>query len=149
MKFLCTPELGRLAKWLRAVGYDAVSVTEKIKIPELLALATASDRTVLTRLKRLRHHQGTPVVYIESDHVGHQIKEVKRALGIRIKEQHLFKRCLLCNVPVEPITKQKVRRKVPPYVFETQQTFSICPSCRRIYWAATHYERAKHFVGLS
>ena len=149
MKFLCTPELGRLAKWLRAIGYDASAVSGKIHIPELLALATVEKRAILTRLKRLRHHQGTPVVYIESDQVRQQMEEVKRSLGVRPTERHLFERCILCNVEVKPIAKGKVRRRVPPYVFETQSSFSVCPSCRRIYWAATHYERAKAFVGLS
>ena len=149
MKFLCSPELGRLAKWLRAVGYDATFMTEAIEIPQLLALATVEDRTILTRLKKLRGHQGTPVIYIVSDRVENQIKEVKRSLRIRFSEGHLFTRCIVCNMPVKFIPKAKVRYKVPPYVFETQKCFSTCPSCKRVYWAATHYERAKHFVGLS
>lgn len=149
MKFLCSQELGRLAKWLRVVGYDAVSVSGKIRIPELLALATSENRTILTRLKRLQKHRGTPVVYIHSGQIREQIEEVKRSAGIRPTTQHLFERCILCNVSVKPILKEKVRQRVPPYVFETQDSFSVCPSCKRIYWAATHYERAKKFIGLS
>lgn len=149
MKFLCTPELGRLAKWLRAIGYDAVLVEGKVKVPELLALATAENRTILTRLNRLRHHKGTPVVFIASDRIKEQIKEVEHSVHIRPMAGHLFERCILCNVLVKPIAREKVRRRVPPYVFETQDSFSICPSCQRIYWAATHYKRAKEFVGLS
>ena len=148
MKFLCSQELGRLAKWLRVVGYDAASVTETLGIPQLLALATVEGRTILTRLKRLRGHQGTPVVYIASDRLKDQMKEI-RQLGIRLSGQKLFTRCIVCNIPVTPISKEKVRQKVPPYVFETQGGFSRCPSCKRVYWPATHYGRAKHFVGLS
>ena len=149
MKFLCTPELGRLAKWLRAIGYDATSVEGKVNIPGLLALATSEARTVLTRLKRLKGHRGTPVVYISSDRIKEQVEEVKHAVGVQPTVRHLFKRCLLCNVDVKPISKEKIKQRVPPYVFKTQNSFSVCPSCRRIYWAATHYDRAKEFVGLS
>ena len=78
MKFLCSPELGRLAKWLRAVGYDATFMTEAIKIPQLLALATVEDRTILTRLKKLRGHRGTPVVYIASDRLEDQMKAINQ-----------------------------------------------------------------------
>ena len=149
MKFLLTPELGRLAKWLRAIGYDAMSVEGKVKIPQLLALATSEDRMVLTRLKRLKGHKGTPVIYISCDRIKEQVEEVKRSAGVQPTVRHLFKRCLLCNIDVKPISKEKIKQQVPPYVFETQNSFSICPSCRRIYWAATHYDRAREFVGLS
>ena len=149
MKFLCTPELGRLAKWLRAIGYDAMSVEGKVNVPELLALATSEKRTVLTRLKRLKGHKGTPAIYITSDRVKEQVEEVKRSVGIQPTTKHFFKRCLLCNVEVSPIAKGRVEKRVPSYIFETQKSFSTCPSCRRIYWAATHYDRAKEFVGLS
>ena len=149
MKFLCTSELGRLAKWLRAIGYDAIYLEEKVKIPELLALATTEKRTILTRLKRLQGHKGTPVIVVASDRVKDQMGELKRALGIRPTKNRFFERCILCNVLVQPVSKEKVKGKVPPYVFETQTSFSRCPSCKRIYWAATHYGRAKAFVGLS
>jgi hypothetical protein len=42
---------------------------------------------------------------------------------------------------LEPIAKEKVEDKVPPYVFATQEKFSICGTCRRIYWPATHHQR--------
>jgi len=144
MKFLLTPELGKLAKWLRAIGYDAE--ISGGAIPDLLAKATAENRTVLTRLVRLRHHRGTPVVWIRSDQLKTQLQEIKTSCGIRLVQKKLFSRCVLCNAPVEEIAKEKVKGKVPPYVFKTMDRFSLCPRCRRIYWAATHWERASDFL---
>ena len=144
MKFLVTPELGKLTKWLRAIGYDA-EISEE-DIPDLLAKATAEDRTILTRLVRLRHHRGTPVVWIRSDQLKRQLQEIKTSCGVRLVQKKLFSRCILCNVPVEEIAKEKVKEKVPPHVFKTMNQFSRCPGCRRIYWAATHWERASDFL---
>lgn len=144
MKFLLTPELGKLAKWLRAVGYDAVTLQEGI--PHLLARAASEQRTILTRWAALRHHRGTPVVWIESDTLRTQLRALKRAGKIGLLKKKLFSRCLLCNVFVQGIEKEKVKGKVPPYVYRTQDIFLRCPSCKRVYWAATHRERALQFL---
>ena len=146
MKFLLTPELGRLARWLRATGYDA-AVFEG-ETPDLLARATFEKRILLTRRTGLRHHRGTPVVTLLSDHIREQLKEVSRSCRLRSLQKHLFTRCLLCNVPVEPIAKEKIKRRTPPYVFKTQKDFSHCPKCGRVYWAATHWERASNFLAV-
>ena len=144
MKFLLTPELGRLVKWLRAVGYDAEVF--KGRIPDLLAKATADGRIILTRHLALSGHRGTPVRLIRNDRFDAQLKELRRSCGIRVSMKQLFLRCLLCNVPVKRIAKEKAEGKVPPYVFRTQKDFSQCPSCKRFYWAATHWQRASKIL---
>lgn len=144
MKFLLTPELGRLAKWLRAIGHDAALFEGTL--PDLLAKATVEKRTVLSRQKALQGHKGTSVIWIQNDLLPKQLSELIKACPIRSLQKGLFTRCLLCNVPVEAIAKEEVKDKVPPYVFQTQKDFSYCPSCQRIYWAATHWQRARNFL---
>lgn len=144
MKFLLTPELGRLAKWLRALGHDADIF--KGKVPDLLAKATFEKRTVLTRWRALEGHRGTPVLSLKSDRVEGQLKELKRLRKVGLSEKSLFSRCLICNIWVKPIAKENVKTRVPPFVFKTQKDFSYCPSCGRVYWAATHWDRARHFL---
>jgi uncharacterized protein with PIN domain len=36
--------------------------------------------------------------------------------------------------------REAVKELVPPYVFETQNAFSQCAACGRIYWRATHVD---------
>jgi len=146
VKFLLTPELGRLARWLRAVGYDAEVL--RGRIPDLLAKATEDGRIILTRHLALRDHRGTPIRLVRSDRFDAQLKELRRSCGIRVSTKQLFLRCLLCNVPVKRIAKEKVKGKVPPYVFKTQNDFSQCPSCQRLYWAATHWEHASQILKM-
>jgi hypothetical protein len=32
-----------------------------------------------------------------------------------------------------------VKGEVPDYIYRVHHEFSRCPSCRKIYWAGTHY----------
>jgi hypothetical protein len=62
-------------------------------------------------------------------------------------EGALFTRCLVCNALVEEASAEEVEGRVPPYVLSTQERFARCPGCGRIYWAATHVEAAKRWLG--
>ena len=50
-----------------------------------------------------------------------------------------FTRCLDCNRPLEAVARDAVAGSVPPYVLDTAPRFHRCPSCRRLYWPATHH----------
>jgi uncharacterized protein with PIN domain len=77
---------------------------------------------------------------IRSDHFREQLKQVIEECGLDpLKDA--FTRCAECNTVLESLDKSAIENKVPPYVFATQEKFSFCPSCRRIYWPATHQER--------
>ena len=39
--------------------------------------------------------------------------------------------------------KEEVRGLVPPYVYRTQDKYMMCPSCGRVYWRGTHWERMR------
>jgi hypothetical protein len=68
--------------------------------------------------------------------------EVVRRCGLRIEDLRPFTRCLRCNEPTVPAAKAEIERQVPEYVWETQESFSRCPRCGRVYWRGTHTERA-------
>ncbi|MFQ5933708.1 MAG: Mut7-C RNAse domain-containing protein, partial [Dehalococcoidia bacterium] len=54
-----------------------------------------------------------------------------------------FSLCIECNESLVPTAKEEVHKEVPPYVFQTQTLFSRCPSCRKVYWQGTHWERMR------
>jgi uncharacterized protein with PIN domain len=62
-----------------------------------------------------------------------KILQITPALG------RMFTRCILCNEELADIEKEKVKGKVPEYVFKTQEEFITCPKCNRIYWQGTHW----------
>jgi uncharacterized protein with PIN domain len=61
-------------------------------------------------------------------------------------ERDLFSLCVICNCALEGIDKASVRGEVPPYVYDTNETFMRCPECMRIYWKGTHWRLAKEFL---
>lgn len=142
MKFILTKELGRLAKWLRILGFDTEYFREE-KISSLIITALRDNRIIITRNRRLSEKQPAKALYIKSEHIREQIEEVLKALNLRPDERAMFSRCTVCNVELRPMEKEKVKVKVPEYVFKTQNEFYTCLNCKRIYWQGTHWGNVK------
>lgn len=140
-RFLVTGESRRLARWLRLLGYDVVLAPSQPLSP-LVQRAVNEGRIVVTRSGQVSPSRLYRVVRLASQELEPQLRQLVRELGLAIDERRAFSRCDVCNVPVEPAEKAAIRGRVPPYVYETQTSFHRCPSCQRIYWAATHWERA-------
>ncbi len=137
MRFLADTMLGKLAKWLRILGYDVLYARD-LDDRALLALARAEGRTLLTRDEELaRRSRG---VLISSDDWREQLRELSQL--VRLERSGLFTRCLECNVPLEPVKREEVVDHVSAYLLASQAEFGRCPRCRRIYWKGTHFASA-------
>jgi uncharacterized protein with PIN domain len=139
LKFAVDRMLGKLAKWLRVMGYDVI-YGQHLSGPGLIRAARAEHRLILTRDRGLKKKQPPDYLFIESDHYREQVRQVIRACGLRPLD-HAFTRCLECNLVLEPRSKADVEKSVPPYVFATQEHFSWCPKCRRVFWPGTHHQK--------
>ena len=142
MKVLLTKELGKLAKWLRIMGFDA-DYFIKDNASSLIIKALKDGRIILTRNHRLIQARGIKILLIKNEKVKEQIGEVMRLLEIKPDPKAMFTRCILCNETLIDIEKEKVKTKVPEYVFNTQKDFVFCPKCNRIYWQGTHWGNVK------
>lgn len=132
--------LGRLAKWMRFIGCD-VEYYRMIGDSELVDLAQREERIILTRdtlLIKRRKAKGNSF-FVEGNSYKDQLKQVIRHFSIN-PSRDLFTRCVECNLILSNIEKEKAKDTIPEYVYMTQETFSVCPGCRRIYWSATHKE---------
>jgi len=143
MKFICDQMLGTLAKWLRIMGYDTIYGDGDDS--RLIKIAVDEKRVLLTRDKEL-HKRCPDSILIESTELGEQIKNVMNSLDLKIIMENTLTRCTVCNVPVEKISKEQVKGKVPAHAYETHDEFWICPECKRIYWIGTHWENMKNFM---
>jgi len=141
MKFILTRELGRLSKWLRILGYDTIYFTEENK-SRLVIYALREDRIILTRNRRISP-KGVRVLQIKNDSVREQISQVIKELNLSLDEDSMFSRCIICNEHLFEISKDKVKDKIPEYVFKTNEDFFTCPNCQRIYWQGTHWGNVK------
>lgn len=135
--------LGRLAKWLRLIGYDT-RYDNAAEDVTLLRIAQQEDRILLTRDRGLSRQRGVRAIWIESQELAAQIRQVQAAVGP--PADGALTRCAVCNARLEPIAKAGVEDRVPRYVFQTQEEFYHCPQCDRVYWAATHVERMRKMM---
>lgn len=142
IRFLVTEECGRLTRWLRLIGYDT-ALSPAQPLSRLYQQAYNEQRMVLTRNHRVQPGRLIRVIHLSSQTLEAQLRQLMSDVPMQLDPAHLFTRCDRCNVPLESIDKTAVQDRVPPYVYQTQQAFHTCPSCRRIYWAATHWERAQ------
>lgn len=136
MRFLADNMLGRLATWLRLLGYDTAYLP-RADDAELARVARVQDRILLTRDVELTRRRGLRYVLIESELIEGQLEQLARALDLTAQEA--FSRCAVCNILLEQVSKEDVRDAIPPYVFQTQDQFRRCPQCGRVYWRGTHW----------
>ena len=145
MKFAVDCMLGKLAKWLRILGFDAVFFPA-IADEELLRIAREERRVLLTRdtalLERVRDKDA---LFITSDDWRLQIEQVLDGKNLRSRCKP-YSRCLECNVRLKPISKARARNLVAPFVYETARAFSLCPGCGRVFWKGSHHEDMERMI---
>lgn len=139
-RFLADSMLGRLAKWLRILGYDTY-YERSYSRSAVEARLRAEDRTLLTRRREtLNRHGGG--VFIRSDHVHEQLRQVVQEKGLRVNSNASFQRCPVCNEVLRMTSPGSVKGRVPEYVLSRHGAcLRLCPACGRIYWRGTHPER--------
>ncbi|MBI2875951.1 MAG: Mut7-C RNAse domain-containing protein [Candidatus Tectomicrobia bacterium] len=147
MRFLTDPPLGKLARWLRVLGYDTLYYRQ-MDPRSMMARARKEDRVILTRatsLKKRLDATALPHLFVRSDHLGEQLREVIQAFSLPAQPGP-FSLCLVCNERLHQVAKEDVEGQVPDFVYETQPHFVRCPRCRRVYWPGTHRQRMEEKI---
>ncbi len=141
MKFLCDDNLGKLARYLRLMGFDTAFVTP-ISDAQLIALTLKEDRIVITRDLHLAERiEPDQVAVVDTDSPELQLKEILARFNPPIQRHQFFSRCLICNELCREISPEDIKDKVFPYILRTKSQFRQCPRCNRIYWQGSHYKR--------
>ena len=139
MKFVVDGMLGKLGRWLRFMGYDTVYFNTNKKML-LIRKAKQDGRIILTKDRKLSSENPEITVFLSGENTREQLSEVKKKLLLSPDPKKFFTICSLCNVKLEEKKKEEVEGLVPEYVYKTQDEFSQCPRCKRIYWKGTHWE---------
>ncbi len=145
LRFLVDVNVGRLAKWLRVMGYDTAFPREG-NDNDLVRMALLENRVLVTRDKgfRLRRavRQGQMrVAHVKDDDLCSQLRQLVRDLALEPDPEAGFSRCVRCNELLHPVQKENVASRLPPYVFQNHQNFMECSQCQRLYWRGTHWSR--------
>ena len=135
-RFLVDGTAGKLARWLRVLGFDADYVSE-CDAPAIARLARQSGRVVVSRSTEVTGRLGEASILLESENLRGQLEQVVDSVGPDACRP--FSRCNVCNRKLERVQKETVRGRVPEFVYATQDSFSSCPQCGRYFWHGTHY----------
>jgi uncharacterized protein with PIN domain len=145
MKFIADSMLGRLARWLRLLGYDTLYYKD-IDDSLLLRIAREEKRILLTRDTRLAKVRDLPefLLLYENDPL-EQLKKVIITFNLATSRGgvtpplSILSRCSLCNAVLSDASKEEARGVVPEYVYSTSDSFKKCSTCNRFYWKGTHH----------
>jgi uncharacterized protein len=142
MRFIVDHNVGKLARWLRLMGYDSVFFTGEDD-GQMVKQALAEGRIILTRdtgimKRRLVTTGRVSAILFSTEEPVKQMQQLFTAYNLKAQARP-FTLCMEDNTLLLAAPKEDVKDRVPPYVFKTQTQYSECPVCRRVYWRGTHY----------
>ncbi len=141
LKFAADSTLGKLAKWLRILGFDTTLDTEGSG--EIFSDHAVNGRIVLTRTGKIRKRfSDRKLVFITSNDPGMQLRQVIAKIGIRRSDLRPFLRCIRCNIAIVDVEPGDVYGQIPDYIHESYSQFKKCPQCYRVFWPGSHTLRA-------
>lgn len=145
MKFIVDAMLGRLARWLRILGYDTI-YDPNFSDDDLFFKAHQEKRILLTRDSELAHRMNPRYCCFITDHsVRDQLRQIIVTYQLNV-EDFLFSRCTLCNSSIEAIAKENSQGRVPEFVYNSTQEFYYCAHCDKIYWAGSHIKQVRELI---
>ena len=139
--FFVDAMLGKLARWLRILGYDTAyerNITDEAIADRVLK----EHRWLLTRDRYLVQRKAVRGCFtlIHSDFVADQLRQLHKELQIRLAiDKETICRCVVCNHILENILPSQAGPRIPPFVAKHYTHFTGCPNCGQLYWAGTHW----------
>ncbi len=145
MKFAVDCMLGKLARWLRILGFNSLYF-RSIQDGALLQKAREEDRILLTRDRDLFQRAGPErSLFISSDEWRLQLEQVLEFFDLK-DEVSVFSRCPECNHTLKILSRSRARNLAPLHVAETASGFSLCPGCSRVFWKGSHQKRMQGMI---
>lgn len=140
LKFVVDGHLGKLAAYLRLLGFDTLWSSDPSDA-QLAEVSAAQRRVLLTRDRGLlKRTEVTHGGLIHSKEPREQLSEVVARFDLR-RAARPFSRCLRCNTPLEPVPEESVADRMPPGVRGLYDEVFRCAGCDRVYWKGTHWHR--------
>ncbi len=141
-RFVADINIRDVVKTMRALGLDVLE-GPTLSADKIIDKSLKDGRILLSGsrelLKRKRVEYG---IFIRRDHREAQIQRIIEVLSLK-SNCSPFTRCLLCNTSLEKVSKESVWERIPPKTRRRCNNFARCPSCDRLYWKGTHYQKIK------
>lgn len=139
-RFLLDVHLGRLARWLRLLGFDSAYASEA-EDEALARRAAREGRILLTRDRQLLKRRLVTHGYcIRSQAPIEQAVEVVRRFDLSAQAAPLT-RCLRCNGRLAPVSPEEAGARLPESLRGGTVQVIECLGCRQVYWRGSHTPR--------
>jgi hypothetical protein len=147
-RFILDGHLGRLAAYLRMLGFDTL-YQNHIQDSDLAEIAIRDNRILLTRDRRLLMRKSIGNGYcLRSLEPREQLTEVVNRFDLAGRVTP-FKRCLRCNEILHNVDKKDILDRLLPLTKKYYEEFAFCPTCNQIYWKGSHFERMSVLIADS
>jgi uncharacterized protein len=144
-KFILDVHLGKLAAYLRMLGFDAL-YGNCSGDHELVRASSEQQRILLTRDRGLLKHRAVTHGYlVRQTDSRRQMAEILARFDLT-RSVRPFTRCMACNGSLVQVSKEEVQSALPPRVAASLEEFRRCSQCGRTYWQGSHYRRMQQWV---
>jgi uncharacterized protein len=142
-RWLVDEMLGRLARYLRFMGYDT-EYAHGLADEEIARWAVEERRTLLTRDRALAA-RAPGAVLVESPALDEQLRMVHRRFPA-VRFEVAFTRCTLCNARLLPEDPTAGRPSDPAGPHPASAPVFRCSACGHRYWEGTHTASVRHRI---
>jgi uncharacterized protein with PIN domain len=137
--------LGKLARYLRLLGFDTVSNGDWSDA-DLVVIAGDDRRTLLTKDRPLLKRSAVTHGYlVRSIQPFDQLLEVVRRFGL-LDRMEPFARCMECNGVIHAVAKSDIDHLLEPLTRRYFNEFRQCSECERVFWRGSHHGRLVSIV---
>jgi len=144
-RFILDTHLGRLAAYLRMMGFDTLYRND-YPDDELAQVSHDENRILLTRdvglLKRSLVIYG---YFVRHTKPRQRILEIAQRYNLA-EFAEPFKYCMKCNGNLYQVEKQVIQHQLPGNTTDYYDIFHQCEDCERIFWKGSHYRKMADIV---
>jgi uncharacterized protein len=145
MQFLLDGMLGKLARWLRMLGYETLYLKDSSD-QELLSLAKRDSLTLLTsdeELYRTATMRNIDAALVQGHTEPERLAELAERYNLRLEIDTTISKCPMCGSSIREVSKENVEKLVLPTTFKLYQSFWVCanPKCAKVYWHGSHWKK--------
>ncbi len=145
-RFLLDNHLGKLARYLRLLGFDTLYFNNRFDDAQLAQMAHDDKRILLSRDRGLLMR--SLVIHGYCLRTKDPQEQVKATIyRFQLADQvNPWCRCLRCNGFLAPTTKKRIMGRLEPKTKRYFHEFQVCQECEQIYWKGSHFHQLEHFV---
>ena len=143
MRFVLDGMLGKLTRWLRMMGHDALYLNDA-QDRALVANAIQEKRILLTSdvaLYRYATTHGAEAFLVKGRTEAERLASLASRFKLDLSVETTRSRCPTCGFELKAASKEEVKGKVPESTFNVFDEFWACsnPDCGKVYWQGSHW----------